>query len=366
MALQYSNFKKFLTENNYRVLCSLEEFCDSKLIIFECSKKHKSEIKNTSFVNKKTKFKENPGKLCSNCLYYDEEGERFQTLSKKIYDQTGHKLLSIEKERKVKYQCGNCDQENSSFLGNLEKNLGTCPYCQNNKFKNEVEDVKKEIEKYCTDHKIVYYKNCKDLLLICPKNHEYTTTLHLFKSGRRCPACAPEKRKKTVIEKYGVDNVSKSENVKEKIVNTMQERFGVPYAMQNPHIFSKQLSTSFNTKDFIFPSGRVEKIRGYEDICILELLKTYKEDEIIIDPLKIPVISYNKILNNVEKKSKYFPDILLPDKIIEVKSIFTFERHKENNERKFKACAESGYNIEVWIYNRNKQVIDKKIYNKKG
>lgn len=361
MAQQYINIEEYLSANNFRVITALKEFCDSKTIVFECPKNHTTKIKNTSFNNKKAKFQEKPENLCSTCLYYDKDGDRFQKLYKQISEKTGHKLASIDKNRKVRYQCGKCNNEHSSFLSNLLKNLGTCPSCQNQKFKSQEEDIKKEIEKICIDHKLVSYKNCKDLELLCPNNHTFTVSLNLFKTGRRCPICAPDRRKKTTLEKYGVDNVSKCENVKEKIINTMQERYGVPYPMQNPEIFKKQLSTSFNTKDFIFPNGRIEKIRGYEDTCITELLKVYKEDEIIVDPYKIPIISY---INESDKKCLYFPDIMLPDKLIEVKSTYTYQKHKENNERKFKACAESGYDIEVWIYNRKREIVEKKKYKK--
>lgn len=365
MAQQFINIESFLKDKGFKLITSINEFYETKTIEFECSKQHLTKIKNTSFMNKKIKFKDFPEKLCSTCLYYDTEGERFKTEYEKISKKNGHILISIEKNRKIIYKCGNCGSENQSFLHNItNRSIGTCPFCQNEKFKKNIEDVKNEIEKICLDHTLVSYTNCKDLLMKCPKNHTYKISLNLFKTGRRCPVCAPENRIKTNIEKYGVDNPSKCNEIKQKIIKTTTEKFGVPYAIQNVDVFKKQLSKCYSKKDFIFPSGSVEKIRGYEDWCIKELLKIYKEENIIVDPKKIPVISYYKVGNEEKKTSRYFPDVLLPDKVIEVKSIYTYEKDKENNERKFKACSEAGYDLEVWIYNRKGEIVEKKFYNK--
>ena len=69
-------------------------------------------------------------------------------------------------------------------------------------------------------------------------------------------------------------------------------------------------------------------------------------------------------LENFLQPAKYFPDIKLPNKLIEVKSTFTYELEKENNERKFRACVESGNVLEVWIYNRKKELVMVKCYQK--
>jgi hypothetical protein len=57
----------------------------------------------------------------------------------------------------------------------------------------------------------------------------------------------------------------------------------------------------------------------------------------------------------------YFPDIFIPveNKIIEVKSTWTFNKKNQIVIAKCKACILSGFNIEVWIYDHkgNKQII---------
>jgi hypothetical protein len=94
---QYLNFKNFLTSNGFEVISTQEEFNNTKIIVYECEKKHRTEIKNTSFINKKSKYKHDIEKLCATCLNYDPQGDRFKTIYKEIFEQTGHKLLSLEK-----------------------------------------------------------------------------------------------------------------------------------------------------------------------------------------------------------------------------------------------------------------------------
>lgn len=53
-----------------------------------------------------------------------------------------------------------------------------------------------------------------------------------------------EKNKKTCLEKYGVDNVFKSEEIKDKIKQTCVKKFGVEHPAQNPEVFQKMIDTN--------------------------------------------------------------------------------------------------------------------------
>jgi len=67
-----------------------------------------------------------------------------------------------------------------------------------------------------------------------------------FKHGVRYSAFLPdvvEKRKRTCLERYGVDNPSKSEVVKERIVKSNLERYGVEYSQQSPEVRAKTNET---------------------------------------------------------------------------------------------------------------------------
>jgi len=82
--------------------------------------------------------------------------------------------------------------------------------------------------------------------------------------------------------------------------------------------------------------------------CAEESSKGYKEEDIISDRKDIPRISY-KI---GDKQKYYFPDIYIPskNKIIEVKSTWTYKCKKDNIQEKAEATKVAGYEYEVWIY----------------
>jgi len=164
-----------------------------------------------------------------------------------------------------------------------------------------------------------------------------------------------EKTKQTNLERYGVINPMQLEEIKEKTKQTNLERYGVPYATQNPDIQSKIKKSLYSRKEYIFPKGKKIICQGYEPFCLDDLIKEgYDESHIITD--NVPIISYEY----EGDQKKYFPDIFIPIKnqIIEVKSIYTFEKNKDKNLLKAKACKQSGYNFEFRIYDRKGKIIE--------
>ena len=465
---QYSNFKKFLETANFFVACSEEEFYQTKKIVFDCSKGHRNILTNTSFVNKKSKLKNDASKLCDKCNHEGQDEQKLENIKSKVLEKTGHIIVEFVnlKTRAIKYQCGNCNNINKSFYSNLlHNNNGSCPNCQNQKFKNTIEEVKNRLNNI--GYELMDYKNCHEVSFKCSKGHIRTMSLADLNRGRRCLECKPERTINTNLERFGVKNPFQSQEIKDKIKqtnldkygkthhmkvpeiqqktqNTMQEKYGIkfafhsqecfdkirqtclerygkkfplqsdfiqakvrqkfmesinaPYPMcnkdhwknvilnkygvdhysktdeflpkykntcmgrygvdfpaQNPKIFSKIINSRHSKKEFTFPNGRVVNVMGYEPICLRELLKTYNEDDIIVETVDIPVIEYKKLKkdkegNFYEDKAVYYPDILLPDKLVEVKSLYTYEVDRDNNERKFRACVDKGYVLEVWVY----------------
>jgi hypothetical protein len=184
------------------------------------------------------------------------------------------------------------------------------------------------------------------------------------KIGYEYPLLCPKVReifKKKVFDKYGVDSYFKTDEFVfnypiywQRSRETCLDKYGVEYPIQHPEIFSKCQQSTFSSKKYTFPNGRICYIRGYEPRCIDILLKNkeYDQDDIIVETVDIPVISYTKLKKDeiTEQSAKYFPDILLPDKLIEIKSTYTYNKDLENNRRKFEACVNQGYNIDVWIF----------------
>lgn len=159
-----------------------------------------------------------------------------------------------------------------------------------------------------------------------------------------------EKRKNTHREKYGVDNIFQLYSTKEKIKTTNLKKYGVENPSQSPEIAIKKLKNSHLKKEFVFPSGQVGYVQGYETFVLNELLKSYDENELVVNPSKMPAIWYIGVDG---EKHRYFPDIFIPheNKIVEVKSDYTFKICLETNLLKKQRCLELGYVFEFKIFN---------------
>jgi hypothetical protein len=263
----------------------------------------------------------------------------------------------------------------------FNKNINnTCPGCGS---LTKFQDVTHGYRKYCSN-------NCKRLFIY---NDERT-----------------RKSKETCVKNYGVDNPRKSDVIQQKIAVTCNERYGCEYAINAKEVQQKRIDTwrikykkgtpeydmwrnnvrntcierygvdsnlkipavriAINEKlsqkfydrefgkyyDFTYPSGKMIRTQGYENIALYELIESYDENNIIASKRDIREyvgeIKYND--NGIERT--YFPDIYIPSahKIIEVKSEYTYELHLEQNIAKKEKCIKLGYSFEFWIYKNRK------------
>ena len=85
-----------------------------------------------------------------------------------------------------------------------------------------------------------------DVKIICPVHGLFLQTPQKHMKGQGCPdkECVLNKKKKTYMLRYGVDNPAKSDVVKDKIKNTNLERYGTENPMQNDDIKQKFFSTN--------------------------------------------------------------------------------------------------------------------------
>jgi hypothetical protein len=158
-----------------------------------------------------------------------------------------------------------------------------------------------------------------------------------------------EKYKETMINKYGVEHNFKHGKLREKRKTTFITKYGVEHPAQNPEVMERTQKNAKKYKEFKMPSGAIRKVQGYEPFALTTLLQTYTEDQIKTDRKDVPRVEYE-----VEgKKRFYFPDIFLPheNKIIEVKSTWTYKCKADNVNQKAEACSEKGYVFEFWVYN---------------
>ena len=200
-----------------------------------------------------------------------------------------------------------------------------------------------------------------------------------------CEECSlkiKEKRKqKSNMIKYGVTNTASVKEVKDKIKNTFQEKFGGHpknnkevqdkwkatclekyggHPNQNRDVQIKSEVTSFHYKDYMLPSGNLVKYQGYENLALDELVQLYEEEDLGIGRSNVPSVDYYID----EKKHVYFPDFFVKseNKIIEVKSVWTIGLARGNIEEKAQATVKAGYKYEIWVYNEKKVKVEKKVY----
>ena len=142
--------------------------------------------------------------------------------------------------------------------------------------------------------------------------------------------------------------------MKEKIKKTNNERYGGNSVMSDPKIREKCFKNMKNRKEYKFPSGRVEWVQGYEPQALDILLKKYDENDIVCS--NSPTIHYS--LN--EEKHFHITDIFIKseNKIIEVKSTWTFEKKEDNILIKKREAKNQGYNYEIWILSPEGEIIN--------
>jgi hypothetical protein len=160
---------------------------------------------------------------------------------------------------------------------------------------------------------------------------------------------------------HGVDWANDIPGIKEKRARLMEERWGPGITHKNliPHLREQNERMLANTitvatKDYQWPSGKISKVRGFEDLALDDLLTLFDETEILIGFDQVPKITYSY----GGKNRKYYPDIFIPsiNTIVEVKGTFTYTdstRHKDGyikNKLKEKATVAAGYKFMWFVY----------------
>lgn len=89
-----------------------------------------------------------------------------------------------------------------------------------------------------------------------------TPTGHLL--GKGCLKCAPKKRAKTNVERYGVRNAMSLQSTLEKIKAATHKKYGVDYAMQDKTLASKHVDAK--RQNGTFNTSIVEKhVKGFDN-----------------------------------------------------------------------------------------------------
>lgn len=297
--------------NNFDYSKVVYKNCDSSVIII--CKEH-GEFKQTPYKHLNSK---NP---CKTCRKY-------------IKNNIMTTDMFVEKAKKIhnnKY-----DYSKSVYTGCFEKILIICPFhgefnqistyhlcgngcrqCFIEKIKNnhklklsQDEFIRKATEKHSNKYiydKTIYTKIVSSIIITCPIHGDFNQIAHKHLQGSGCRDCGL------------ISSISKNR---------------------------------YKKKDYMFPSGRIIKLQGYENYAIDKLLQIgiLENDIITINDNELPKIKYS--MNN--KSYIYFPDIFIKtlNKIIEVKSMYTYLNKISINEHKKDECIRQGFDFEFWILN---------------
>ena len=213
----------------------------------------------------------------------------------------------------------------------------------------------------------------------CLKHNVCATTTYaqMLNNYSPCVPCATEKRIKSnqeirgvdyvgqcpkikrkihevVVERYGPNSLNGYEKVNAKKKKTCLERYGVENPMHSPPIVSKWMKSCFGEKKYILPSGLEISCQGYEPFCFDELILKENISELdILEGKDVPIIPYS--IDG--SKHIYHPDIYLPisNTLIEVKSTWTLGEHLDVTIAKLESARSMGFNVELRIYGPNEQ-----------
>lgn len=166
--------------------------------------------------------------------------------------------------------------------------------------------------------------------------------------------CVRETHKARMIQTYGVDNIfKKPDYIREKV----REQFGVDHMMHLPEVFNNSIKSLMKFKTYTFDNGDEIKVQGNEPdaISILES-QGYTYSDLIVENSKTPKIFYKFD----GRTRRYYCDIFIPkeNRIIEVKSNYTYNTNYEQNQLKKIACIDAGYIFEFWIFNGKQKELE--------
>lgn len=138
------------------------------------------------------------------------------------------------------------------------------------------------------------------------------------------------------------------------------DKYGAENPQQNAEVSEKASKNAYKAYDYIFPSGRIERIQGYEKFMLNDLLQKegILEDDIVVKRTEVPCVFYEDVNG---KKRKYFVDCFIKSQncCIETKSPWTAAVKKDCIYLKQNALKDAGYKCEIWIYNGKGELVEK-------
>lgn len=409
----YNNFSKkvycFLNNIKEKQIClycktptkfrcfskGFDKYCKIK-----CCKKHTNENRLNSLLNRvenkfngniihdfhicKIEYKQFPSEKIIYNIYKKEIDEKTSFIKNSKYDEKVYCFLNNIKEVVVCIECGKkckfqsfshgyrkfCSQKCDS---NNSKRENRPLYSKIKKDKifygelaEDLELLKKFKDKTRTYQFFAFFEKYKNLIENYTqyiKTKSYIEQIYCFvyeiKEIPKCLNCNNEV--KFIDFNYGYTKHCSSEcnnksNYKyDKMKKTMNKKYNCDYAMQNTQLFLKQQKYSW--KKYKLPSGKEINIQGYENFAFDILFEQgYLETDIIYKTKSQPKIWYT--FRN--KKKKHYLDIYIPkeNRIIEIKSEYTFNRETDKILAKQSAAKSQNYIYEIWILSPKGEILE--------
>ena len=344
----------FCNENNIKLL---EDYKNSYLkhnskILLECKQCFKKTEKCFAYMVKTKKA------ICKICITKNSLPKQKETMLQRYGVEHASQSETIQENVKKfyieKYGVNNpskTQEVKDKMIATNLKRYGVKFVIFNEEINNKMKTT--NLQKYGVDNPL---KNNKIKQKIKQTN--------LIKYGVDNPAKNIEcinKMKKTNLETYGVEFPLQNKDIYSKLIKTNLEKYGVECTMQDPNILLKQTKSCYRVKKYILPSGKIIDYQGFENFAINDLLKdNIDENDIITCKTKVPTLYY---IDTKSKKRRHFVDIFIPTKnlCIEVKSTYTFSVNPDIIFLKQKYEKESGYNYEIWVYDRKGNIIKRDI-----
>ena len=168
-----------------------------------------------------------------------------------------------------------------------------------------------------------------------------------------------EKSKESCFKNFGCEHPQQNKEVREKGKATCLEKYGCIHPFQNAEISEKASKNAYKSYDYTFPSGRIERIQGYENYMLNDLLKAGNlEEDIVVNRSEVPEVWYK---DTSGKERRYFVDCFIKsqNRCIEAKSTWTAEKKQDCIYLKQQALKDAGYKCEIWVYDGKGEMVEK-------
>lgn len=249
----------------------------------------------------------------------------------------GEKELNCQKF--IDFKCIKCNKNTSKQFAYMEKYSPTCHSCSDYEGRKTAKNIillKYGVENISQSEEI--------------KNKKKETTLKNYGVEHNSQSAIIKNKKiETSLKNYGVEYPQQSQEVRNKSKQTCLQNYGVEHPNQNEKIMEIVSKKCYKQKTYICPSGKQIECQGYEPFALDELVKNINEDDILTGCKNVPTIWY---YDTNGKEHRHYVDIFIPNqnKCIEVKSTWTLKKTKSNIFEKQEAGKKLGYEYEIWVY----------------